>query len=142
VREEFRLDGVHHAFSVTASAVLLLRDMLAQIDLGGEALLIYEGKVKNGYAGRFFVGKSGSGTGDSGRAGSQICLAHICDVHLGWSPGTWLGCYANCSRRHLGALELVGAKGEVSELVNNLHKIDGKMRAELLKRLEDFCSKA
>ena len=39
VREEFRLDGVHYAFSATRSAVLLLRDMLAQTDLGGKRCL-------------------------------------------------------------------------------------------------------
>ena len=116
----------------------MLREMLTQIDLGGDALLIFENKAKRGLMGRFFVSKGGGGLVEPVKSGAQICLAHVCDVHLGWSPGTWLVCQAGCGRRHLAADEVMVAKGDIAELVNNLHRMEPKLKVELLKRLEEF----
>ena len=141
VRAEFTPNGTRTAFTTLSSAVLLLKDLLAQTDLSGQAMQLYECRVKQGVSLRCVVGPGTRVAGGGGKQGTQTCLAQVCTDLLQGNPCPWLVCSPGCTRRHISAVEALELKSDIRDLIENLFRVDPKMKAELSKRFDDFVAK-
>ena len=141
VRAEFSINGVHMAFSARSSAIFLLRDLLAQVDLSSQAMQLHECRVKQGLGLRCVLGDSPYPVSGGVKPGNQICLARVCSDLLRWNPCTWLVCPPDCTRRHISALEAVELKTDTKDLIENLFRVSPKTKAELVQRFEEFTAK-
>jgi len=141
VRAELTPNGVHMALTALSSAVLLLKDLLAQTDLSGQATQFYECRVKQGISLRCVVGPGARVAVGGGKQGTQTCLAQVCTDLLQGNPCSWLVCSPGCTRRRTSAVEAVELKSDIRDLIESLFRVDPKVKAELSKKFDDFVAK-